>query len=247
MLKHQAFFYFFGSLNDFLPEEKKGQKFVYHFKGIASVKNLIEAIGVPHSEIRKITNNNRKKFFNYTVKDNDLIRIYPYNYGINKFILSLSSVFINCKIKFIIDVHLGKLGKYLKICGFDVLYNWKWDDNDIIKYANRDNRIILTHDAGLLKNKKVNKGYWTRSQNPDEQIVEVIDRYHLSGKIKPLKRCLHCNNLLVKTSKTEIKNKVPFMIFNKYRQFLCCHKCDNIYWKGPHYDSMKAFIKKIKS
>ncbi len=115
MLKHQAFFLFSGSLNDFLPDEKKGQSFVYDFKGIASVKNLIEAIGVPHTEIGKIIVNHKKKNFNYRVRDKDSIRLCPYNYGIGKMFLSLSSIFNTCKIKFIIDVHLGKLGKYLRI------------------------------------------------------------------------------------------------------------------------------------
>ncbi|MBN2544278.1 MAG: hypothetical protein JXB50_00685 [Spirochaetes bacterium] len=246
MLKHQAFFHFFGSLNDFLSDEKKGQSFVYNFKGIASVKNLFEAIGVPHPEIRKITVNNRKKDFIYKVKDNDLIKLCPFNYGINKFFLSLLSIFASIKIKFIIDVHLGKLGKYLKLCGFDVLYNWKWDDDEIIKLASSQNRIILTHDIGLLKNKKVIKGYWIRSQYPDEQIIEVIERYHLLSKIKPFKRCLHCNNILIKIPKSKIKDKIPLMIYRKYKLFFFCLKCNKIYWRGSHYYNMKKFIKRLK-
>lgn len=247
MLKHKVEFYFFGNLNDFLSEEKKNKNFIHVFKGRASIKNLIESIGVPHTEVAFITVNKKRVNFNYLVKDNDIIAIYPFNYGIYFFINKIVSFFKSKNLKFILDVHLGKLAKYLRLCGFDVLYNFKWNDNEIIEKSIKENRIILTHDKGLLMNKKVIKGYFVRSLDPEEQLVEIIQRFLLLRKIKLFSRCLDCNNKLKRISRKEVIGKVERFIYEKYRKFFYCEVCNKIYWKGPHYKNMKCFIKKIKS
>lgn len=250
MLNHKAQFHFFETLNVFLPTERRARLFTYHFKGIASVKNLIEALGIPHTEIALIIVNGKKAAFHYSVKDDDQILVYPYNYpryfGLSFIINKITALIRNRNIKFVVDVNLGKLAKYLRICGFDVVFDWEWDDNRIIDHGVEEKRVILTRDIGLLKNKKVKLGYWVRSQDPEVQIVEVIKRYHLLSCITPFKRCLHCNNLLRPIAKKSVKDRVESMIYDKYHRFYRCDACQKIYWKGPHYDNMKNLIRTIK-
>ncbi|NIR50597.1 twitching motility protein PilT, partial [candidate division KSB1 bacterium] len=105
--------------------------------------------------------------------------------------------------KFILDVHLGKLAKQLRMIGFDTLYQNHLDDDEIIEIGLKEKRIILTRDKGLLKNKKVTHGYWIRSSRPEEQLKEVVHRFDLQSRIRPFQRCMECNGLIKSIDKKE--------------------------------------------
>ena len=148
-------------------------------------------------------------------------------------------------LKFISDVHLGKLTKYLRLCGLDTYYSTDFNDKEIINLAISDNRVILTRDKELLKNKKVTHGYWLRSQDPCEQLKEVMLRFDLKNRIVPFTRCMECNGLLRDVSKKEILNRLLPKTRQFYRKFNMCNDCERIYWNGSHYLRMKKLIKTL--
>lgn len=147
--------------------------------------------------------------------------------------------------KFVADVHLEKLTKYLRLCGIDTYYRTGLNDKEIIDRAISDKRAILSRDKEMLKNKKVTHGYWIRSQYPRYQLKEVFLRFDIKKPIALFTRCLECNGLLKKVTKKKILDRLLPMTRRYYRKFKMCNDCKRIYWNGSHYRNMKREIKSI--
>lgn len=237
---------FYEELNDFLPEQKRKQKFEHRFFGRTSIKDIIESLGVPHTEVDLILVNGVSVGFDYIVKNEDQISVFPEfeSFDIKNVQRLRPKPLRNPK--FILDVHLGSLARYMRMCGFDVLYRNDFNDNEIIKIAVVEKRTILTRDLGILKNKNVERGYWIRNTKTINQLEEVIERFHLKDEIKEFSRCIECNNELCKVSKDSIIDKLPPRVKNFYDEFYFCVNCKKIYWKGSHYDKMAAVIAQLK-
>lgn len=146
------------------------------------------------------------------------------------------------ELRFILDVQLGRLAKYLRLCGFDTLYSSHFSDPEIIEISIRDDRIILTRDRLLLKDKRIKRGYRIRSQNHEEQMKEVFEEFDLRNHIHLFCRCLKCNTPLEEVPKEEILSRIQADTTKYYSNFSRCPECDRIYWNGSHYNNMKKFI-----
>lgn len=245
MKLNKAFFRFYEELNDFLPTAKKKSFFLYSFNGNPSVKDAIEAIGVPHTEVDLILVNSKSVRFSYQLKDGDIVSVYPVFET-----MDISNVTHLRKRplrepKYILDVHLGKLAKLLRMLGFNALYKNNYSDIEIVRTSNAEKRIILTRDLGILKIKDVARGYWIRSQNPKKQLTEVINHFDLYSSIKPFHRCMACNGIIKKIKKESISDNLQHKTKKYYNEFYRCVSCKNIYWKGSHYYKMKSFINSI--
>jgi uncharacterized protein len=208
MAPQVASFRFYAELNDFLPPTKQQIPFAYPFHGMPTIKEAIEAVGVPHTEIDLIMVNGVSVAFDYRLRDGDRVTVYPVfeSFDIAP-LLRLRPQPLR-EPTFILDVHLGKLAKYLRMLGFDTLYRNDYQDLDLIALALRERRIILTRDRGLLKVRAVTHGYWMRSTAPQQQVREVLQRFHLQGLIRSLQRCLLCNGLLKPIEKQAILSRL---------------------------------------
>lgn len=243
--KYKAFFQFHDDLNDFLPVQSKNQSIQYEFEGKPSVKDSIEAIGVPHTEVDLIIVNGSSVGFNYHLVNGDQASVYP---AFNTIILSPK---VNLREKpeplFIVDVNLGKLAKLLRMCGFDAVYSNQYTDRDIALLANSENRIVLTRDRRLLRQRIITHGYWVRSTRRNEQIIEVLRRFELSSDIKPFNRCLECNGSIKPVEKNDILSYLEPKTKRYFDEFYQCLVCGKVYWKGSHYDQMNKFLGNLKS
>jgi uncharacterized protein with PIN domain len=240
-----AWFRFYEELNEFLPEGKRESQIPYSIKGKQSVKDACEALGIPHTEIDLILVNGVSVDFSYKLRNEDSVSVYPVFES-----LDISSVtHLREKplrdLKFILDVHLGKLAKHLRLCGFDTIYRKDYDDAEIIRLALSEKRIILTHDLGILKNKLVTHGYWVRSQIPEKQLKEVLIRFDLKNLIRTFTRCIECNGVLLEVPKNEIIERLLPKTRQYYQEYKKCPDCDRIYWEGSHFEKMKKFISEI--
>jgi uncharacterized protein with PIN domain len=242
---NQAWFRFYEELNDFLPAGKRKQQFLYEFNNNPSVKDLIEAIGIPHVEVDMVLINGNSVDFSCKVKDKDIVSVYPVFESLDISPVTHLRERPLRNLKFILDVHLGKLAKYLRLLGFDIYIDKAFNDNDIVKLSKSERRVILTRDKGLLKNKIVTHGYWIRSQKPVEQLNEVIIRFDLRKSIHLYTRCLKCNGLIEDVSKEEISGHLLPKTRKYYHKFKRCTDCKNIYWEGSHFLRMKNFIENI--
>lgn len=143
---------------------------------------------------------------------------------------------------FIVDINAGKLAKYLRIMGYDTLLFRDQDDGVMVKIALQDNRIILTKDLEILDRKLITGGrvraLHLTGDDPQEQILQVIDQFHLSNDVKPFSRCLECNALLVPRALDEVYDLVPPHVYETQTQYMQCPDCHRIYWRGTHWQAM---------
>ena len=246
MLK-QAVFRFYEELNDFLPLDKRKVDFVRPFSGNPSIKDIIEAIGVPHVEIDLILVNGNSVDFKYILKDNDRVSVYPVFETIGIIHVTHLRPRPLRKTAFILDVHLGKLARYLRLLGFDTLYQNDNDDPEIIRISLDEHRIILTRDIGLLKVKTVTHAYFIRDQHPKGQLAEVLNHFDLFQDIHPFSRCIKCNGQLEAVDKQDIIQQLEPLTIKYFNDFSRCTCCQSVFWEGSHFERMQSFIHSIKN
>ncbi|MBC7474194.1 MAG: hypothetical protein H7263_07860 [Candidatus Sericytochromatia bacterium] len=243
-MKKTATFNFFDEINDFIQKNQRNQEIKIEFDDSTTAKDAIEAIGVPHTEVESIVVNDISVDFHYRLKDQDKVRVYSFS----------SKVIIEDKIplrasiqnyKFIVDANVAKMAKYLRMLGFDTSYNFELPDKDIVALAEKEKRIILSRDIGLLKRKNATLGYFLRKTNIEEQVMEVLKRYDLTSQIKPLSICLECNGHINQVNKDSIIKKLNENVAKEYDEFFQCNNCKKIFWKGSHHDKMLNNIDKF--
>lgn len=214
----------------------------HFFEERASIKDMIESLGVPHPEVDFINVNGEYVNFSYIVSDGDIINVYPIS-AKSTIIPSISVMPEPLSIiRFVLDIHLGKLATSLRLLGFDTLYRNDYEDEKLAEISYSQARILLTRDKGLLMRSLVTYGYYVRNTNPQQQIVEVLQRYDLFKLVSPFKRCLRCNGLLEPVDKQSIVDKLPETVRSQVDVFQRCQDCDRIYWKGSHYERLQQFI-----
>jgi uncharacterized protein with PIN domain len=236
---------FYEELNDFIPSGKRKKQFVVQLNGKTSVKDVIESQGIPHTEIDLILVNGESVTFDHQPSDGDNISVYPVFES-----LDISSV---SKLRpqplrdnrFILDVHLGKLARKLRMMGFDTLYRNDFEDDEIIRIALKENRIILTRDIGILKQKSVTHGYFVRSTQAQKQLTEVLHRFDLGRKSQPLSRCINCNGKIIRVDRDKIAHLLLPKTKAYFSEFFQCTGCGKIYWEGSHYERMQERVKSM--
>lgn len=236
---------FVGELNDFFPESDIGQPIPHYLIQPSSIKDVIEALGVPHPEVDIIIANDRSVDFSYQLRNGDECSIYPPG----NLIMYSPIIHLTPPIKavpsFVLDTHLGKLASYLRMLGIDTIYDNDSDDQRLAEISSLEDRTLLSRDIGLLKRKIVKRGYYIRSTIPRDQLVEVINRYQLVKKITPFRRCIHCNGILNPIHKSVVEVQLQENTRQYYDEFKTCEGCSKIYWKGSHYLHMQKFIGQI--
>ena len=227
-----SFFRFYEELNDFLPDNLKKKSFPWHFTGTPSIKNTIEAIGIPHAEIDVILVNNESIDFDYLIKGGEQISVYPVfeSFDISPLIKLRPEPLRT--ISFVVDVNLGKLAQKLRLLGFDTLFRNDFEDDEIVEISVKEKRIILTRDKGVLKHTNVTHGYWLRNSDPKKQIKEIVERLQLQKSIKPFTRCSNCNGMVEEVSNNKIGTLIKQEILNAFDEFWKCSDCNKIYWQG---------------
>jgi uncharacterized protein with PIN domain len=244
---NRAEFRFYEELNDFLPARKRKKSIAYYFGGNPSVKDAIEALGVPHVEVDLLLVNSISREFSYLLQDGDKVSVYPV---FESFDISQESRLEKPPLRqtwFVLDVHLGRLARYLRMLGFDCLYRNDFTDDQLVEISLLDHRIILTRDKVLLKNKKLTHGYWLRSQYSRIQVSEVLRRFDLYNQINPFTRCMECNGLVETIRKEEVMDQLLPGTRKQFDEFYRCTVCSKIYWEGAHYARMMRIIDEISA
>lgn len=241
-----AVFRFYEELNDLLPSRRQKVSFEYEFDGSPSVKDAIEAIGVPHTGVDLIVVDGRSVGFDYQLRDGDRIAVYPTFEAVNISPITRLKARPLRETRFVADTHLGKLARLLRMMGFDTLYRRDFEDADIVGLSIDEHRIILTRDRGILKYKSVTHGYWLRYTQPQEQAREVLERFDLQSQIDPFARCMLCNGCIVEVDVDEVSDRLLPRTAADFDDFYRCESCDKVYWRGSHYDKMKALIDTLR-
>jgi uncharacterized protein with PIN domain len=240
-----ACFRFYAELNDHLPPSQPYGVVEKEFFVPASVKDMIEGIGVPHTEVDLVLVNGESSDFSRLVRNGDRVAVYPMfeSFDITP-VLCLRPQALR-EPKFVLDVHLGRLAGYLRMLGFDAVYANRVSDLELVRISSEQNRILLTRDRGVLKHSAVTHGYWLRETDSRRQTAEVVRRFDLARSLRPLTRCMTCNELLRAASKAEVRGRVPPGTLEWCHEFRECAGCERVYWYGSHCRRMRRWIDQL--
>ncbi|OFW14078.1 MAG: twitching motility protein PilT [Acidobacteria bacterium RIFCSPLOWO2_02_FULL_67_21] len=229
----------YGPLNDFLPPARRQAAFAHAFEGRESVKDLVEGLGIPHPEIDLILVNGEPVAFDYAVQDGNRIAVFPRFESVDIAGVTLVRPPLGA-LHFVLDGHLGRLARYMRLVGLDATYLADASDDDIAALAAREGRIVLTRDRGLLKLRGVSRGYWIRATMPRQQLVEVLHRF---GPMRaPFSRCLRCNAELREVPKASVESRLEPRTREYYQRFHECPRCHRIYWAGSHWQRLTRLV-----
>ena len=240
-----ACFRFYAELNDHLPLGQQFGLVEKQFFVPASVKDMIEAIGVPHAEVDLILVNGESSDFTRLIRNGDRVAVYPVFESIDITpVLRLRPQPLR-ETKFVLDVHLGRLAGYLRMLGFDAVYSNRIGDLELVRISCQEKRILLTRDRGVLKHSAVTHGYWLRETDSRRQAAEIVRRFDLAQSLRPLTRCMVCNEPLRAGSKAEIRGRVPPGTLQWCDEFRECAGCGRVYWEGSHCRWMRQWIEQL--
>lgn len=230
---------FYEELNDFLPPQWRKTPFTHALTRRTSVKDLIESFGVPHTEVEVILVNGESVDFSYIVQPGDRISVYPVFESLDIAPLVRLREKPLRESRFVIDANLGRLARYLRLLGFDVIYRNDFTDREVAQIAQREKRIVLTRDRALLQQKIITHGYFVRADKPREQVREILARLDLYGALRPFTRCLRCNGELETVDKQAVLHRLEPKTKKYYDRFRRCENCGQAYWRGSHFNRME--------
>jgi uncharacterized protein with PIN domain len=240
-----AVFRFYEELNDFLAPARRKQDVELRCAEAATVKNAIESVGVPHTEVELILANGESVDWSYRVQDGDRVSVYPMfeRFDVSP-LLRLRPAPLRDP-RFIADAQLGGLARLLRMLGFDTLYDNHAHDADIRRRAAAESRTILTRDRQLLICRDVTHGCYVHALKPQEQLHEVVERLQLVALTRPFTRCLCCNDALQPVAKAEVLPLLPPAVAAGQQLFKRCPCCLRVYWPGDHYRRMSAMLRDL--
>ena len=211
------------------------------------MKDAIESLGVPHTEVELILVNGESSDFSRILSEGDRVSVYPVFEAFDIGPLVRLRPEPLRQTRFLLDGHLGRLARYLRMVGFDSAYDRNAEDEALARLSVSERRILLTRDRGLLKRREVTHGYWVRQTDARKQLSEVVRRFDLAGRLRPFTRCLRCNAELHAAAKIDVASQLPPRTRDCYQEFLRCGGCGNVYWQGPHHRRMLAMIEELKA
>lgn len=237
-----ASFRFYEELNDFLAPPHRRHEFQARCARAATVKHMIEALGVPHTEVELVLVNGESSTFDRLLRDGDRVSVYPRfeTFDITPLLRVRAHPLRDTR--FIADAHLGGLAHLLRLTGFDTLYDNHYADEEIEAIAAREARIVLTRDRELLKRRTITHGCFVHALKPALQIAEVFERLDLARSARPFTLCLECNTPLRAIDKASIEDRLPEGVRERHQRFSTCDGCQRIFWEGSHWQRMRRLV-----
>jgi len=242
-----ATFRFYEELNDFLAPARRKQAFSVPCAEAATTKHMIEALGVPHTEVELILVNGESADFGRILQDGDRVAVYPRFEAMDVTPLLRVRDYPLREPRFVADAHLGGLARMLRMLGFDTLYDNHFHDDTIVAICEQDGRIVLTRDRELLKRRAVTHGCYVHALKPETQLKEIVERLDLARSARPFTLCLHCNVPLRPVDKASVVDRLPARVRMHYDRCSICGMCGRVYWEGSHWLHMRQMLDGVLS
>lgn len=235
----------YAELNEFLPRESRGLTLRRPFRPHQTVKDVLEATGIPHTEVDLIVVNGEATDFSHRPDPGDRIAAYPMFEALDIGSTARLRPAPLRDPRFVVDINLGRLARLLRLFGFDVWFSVDADDETLVDIGLTQRRILLTRDRGLLKRRAITHGLFVHSDDPEAQTLEVIRRLDLSERLAPFTRCMRCNGELVPVGKDEVIDRLEPLTRRYYSDFVRCVDCSQIYWPGSHHEKLLSFVGRL--
>lgn len=237
-----ATFRFYEELNDFLRPDQRHHEFDCRYARAATTKHMIEALGVPHTEVELILVNGESSGFDRLLQDGDRVAVYPRFEALDVTPLLRVRSYPLRNPRFVADAHLGGLAHLLRMMGFDTLYDNNYHDDELVDIVRNEGRILLSRDRELLKRRDVTHGCYLHAQKPEHQLRELVERLDLARGARPFTLCLHCNVPLRPIDKASVLDRLPPRVRENYERFSTCDQCGRVYWEGSHWRNMHRML-----
>lgn len=235
-------FRFYEELNDFLAATRRGRTFPYRFRGAPAIKDAIEAIGVPHTEVDLILVDGVSVRFSHRLRGGERVAVFPVFERLDiSPIARLRPAPLRVP-RFVADVHLGTLARYLRLLGFDTYYDNRSVDAELVRRSVTERRILLTRDVGLLKHRILTHARYVRATDPARQLEEIVGALDLRSKARPFTRCMRCNGRLRRVPIASVAGRLPVRVRRKARRVARCAGCDRLYWPGTHFVHLARIV-----
>ncbi len=230
----RARFHFDRRLDHFLAREHRDCEFDWDCPPQSNLKHMVEALGVPHTEVGMVLVNGHPAPLNQPLRAGDSIQVLPA---------------LPCAgeqaLRFAADSHLGGLARLLRMAGFDTLFDNAWPDQDLAGCSRQDGRIVLSRDRDLLKRSDILHGCHVQALHPPEQLRELALRYPLAANMKPFSLCLLCNVELVEEAAEVVAPRLPPSVKSRLTRFCACPACRRVYWEGSHWTRMRGMLEQL--
>jgi hypothetical protein len=218
-----------GDLLLFLAPARRREPARVGCDGTSSLGHVVEALGVPLTEVGSLAVNGRPAAPGYRPRGGDVVHVAAVRRP-----QPIPSP------RFVLDVHLGTVARRLRLAGVDTAYANDRDDDALIEQANAEQRVLLTQDRGLLRRRKLWLGGYVRGARPDEQFRDVLDRF--APSLAPWTRCTACNGLLSPVRKADVETLLRPGTRRTYQTFSRCADCGRVYWRGAHSKRLDRII-----
>jgi uncharacterized protein with PIN domain len=235
----------YAELNDFLAPAVRGTTVPRPFRTHQTVKDIIEAFGIPHTEVDLILVDGESVGFSHRPSSGARLAVYPVFESLDIAPVGRLRPTPLRDPRFVVDVNLGRLARLLRLVGFDVRYDRYLDDDALADISDKEQRTVLTRDRRLLKRTKVTHGLFVRADGPFDQIVEVLRRLDLGPRLAPFTRCLRCGGVLTEVSKADVLDRLEPLTREHYDDFARCEDCGHVYWNGSHHRRLEQLVETI--
>jgi uncharacterized protein len=237
----------YAELNDFLPAEVRGTTIRCAFRSHQTVKDVIEAAGIPHTEVDLVVVDGEPVDFAHRPSAGARLAVYPVFETLDLApIARLRPVPLRDP-RFVVDVNLGRLARLLQLLGLDVRFDPELDDVALARISHDEHRVLLTRDRGLLKRREITHGLFVREDRPFDQVVAVVRRLDLGGRLSPFSRCLRCGGLLRPVDKEDVLDRLQPLTKRHYDDFHGCETCGQVYWRGSHHARLVRLVDDIRA
>jgi uncharacterized protein with PIN domain len=237
-----AEFRFYEELNDFLAPERRKTAFQVPIDRGRSVKDAIESAGVPHTEVDLVLVDGASVAFEHVLRGGERVAVYPVFERLDIApVVHLRPSPLR-ETRFVLDTHLGKLARHLRLAGFDSLWHNDYGDEEIVALSVAQKRVILTRDKGILRRRAVQRGYFVREIESERQFCEVVRAFQLERSLRPFSRCRVCNAALREVPKESVRERVPETVWKQLDAFTECPECGRVFWRGTHYERLSRVL-----
>ena len=235
----------YEELNDFLPPERRKRTFAWGVAEGATAGDVVDGLGVERAAVDLVLADGVAVGFEHQVHDGERIALYPVFEAFDIGAVTALPGRPLRDTRFVLDVHLGRLARYLRLLGFDARYRNDATDDELAALAAAEGRILLSRDRGLIDRREVIHAYRVTTTAPLEQATEVVRRLDLASQVRPFRRCLVCNGEILMVPVHEVVDRVPEWVQATHGEVRRCPGCGRVYWQGGHWQRMHRLIAAI--
>jgi uncharacterized protein with PIN domain len=233
---------FHGDLIELIRPDHHQGSLEMTLKEKRSANDLIQSFGIPHTEVGFIrVNETEKTTLSFALQTGDTLDVFPTT--------PPQHLPNSPPPRLLLDVHLWKLARRLRLLGIDIAFNPQWEDPQLAEISFHQNRTLLTRDRGLLMRSIVNSGLLVRHTHTESQVIEILQRLNLKSFINPFTRCIMCNDILQRVDmeshffKQQLSPIIPDRVAQWCSEYRYCRSCKKMYWKGSHYKKLITDVK----